>query len=466
MPRTQPVVTEAGLVERARRAVEGANWVVGECASEWHRLYARGRTDADFARMIGVSRRHVQSCRAVWDRFRGGNKKLALEGQLSWTHYREALSWPNAEQYLRRAASEGASVAQMRRWWQADHKERSTEVPRMDRRRNESPPKDDAERAPQDDRKTPVTAAIGAKGPSPSQHFEPPSAGAGGSPVLHQGEPVADPAPAPATAEDTQPERLFGIGPESVVERIDSLLSDWEKTASAEDREAVRSHLQQRAERLVDPAPPTTQETLVAVRQVVDACETQDEIDARCLASGLQALAAEIHNGINRKQEDGADLPFDWSDTPGDGQHWDEVESEFIQRWNGTEGVVHLTRQSLPQSLRQAFRERWREKGWPGRARQALAKFPLRNGVKMTLRKFLVDTTVDEILGGAHDFDPRSRSERKSDELSEAFSEVFGDARRRNDGRPAGGEDTRSLLQVAWDEHELRRRQIVGSGSG
>jgi hypothetical protein len=43
------------LVNTAQEAVSHCRWVVGECAGKWTQRYARGRTDADFAALIGLS---------------------------------------------------------------------------------------------------------------------------------------------------------------------------------------------------------------------------------------------------------------------------------------------------------------------------------------------------------------------------------------------------------------------------
>src|SRR6266403_2119130 len=56
MPQTKRVEeSEEQLVSRAQDAVSQCRWVVGECAARWTERYARGRTDGDFAALIGLS---------------------------------------------------------------------------------------------------------------------------------------------------------------------------------------------------------------------------------------------------------------------------------------------------------------------------------------------------------------------------------------------------------------------------
>lgn len=79
-------------------------------------------------------------------------------------------------------------------------------------------------------------------------------------------------------------------------------------------------------------------------------------------------------------------------------------EAELIRRWNDCEGVAQHTQAALSWQLSQKLIERLSEPGWWERAQQALGKFPLANGVVIGLRKFLEPETVDEILGGVHDW--------------------------------------------------------------
>ena len=49
--------TEKDLIQRAQTAVSQCNWTVGECAVQWTKKFARGRTDADFGELVGMSGR-------------------------------------------------------------------------------------------------------------------------------------------------------------------------------------------------------------------------------------------------------------------------------------------------------------------------------------------------------------------------------------------------------------------------
>jgi hypothetical protein len=47
--------TEEQLVEHARQQLSACSWQLGECASVWTKRYAKGRTDASFGELIGLS---------------------------------------------------------------------------------------------------------------------------------------------------------------------------------------------------------------------------------------------------------------------------------------------------------------------------------------------------------------------------------------------------------------------------
>lgn len=104
--------TEQQLVDAGKAIVsrdEGCKWELGRVASRWHQSYARGRTDADYAKMVGTSQQTVMTRRQVWERFQGSNSSL----NLSWTHYRTALDWDDADEWLERAAEKSWSVQEM-----------------------------------------------------------------------------------------------------------------------------------------------------------------------------------------------------------------------------------------------------------------------------------------------------------------------------------------------------------------
>lgn len=90
---------ERQLVEEATGAVEGANWTIGRCAAEWVEKYANGRTDGEFADLIGVSRQRVNFARRIWCLAVGcyGGSKLnehvaACRVAFTWTQWRQFLS--------------------------------------------------------------------------------------------------------------------------------------------------------------------------------------------------------------------------------------------------------------------------------------------------------------------------------------------------------------------------------------
>ncbi|MSR56704.1 MAG: hypothetical protein EXS05_03415 [Planctomycetaceae bacterium] len=112
--------TEQQLISTAQEAVSQCRWVVGECAAKWTQRYARGRTDADFAALVGITPDQVFQRRRVWETFgtvRGDFRKL------KWSHFYAALTWDDALESLRWAAEMEAPVAEMRAWRRARHGE-------------------------------------------------------------------------------------------------------------------------------------------------------------------------------------------------------------------------------------------------------------------------------------------------------------------------------------------------------
>ncbi|QDT31333.1 hypothetical protein [Thalassoglobus polymorphus] len=112
--------TEDQLVIRAQEALSSCNWVIGECASEWTQKYARGRTDADFGSMIGLSGDQVYQRRRVWETFADVNTDYT---NLKWSHFYVALNWDDASECLQWANEIEATVAEMKAWRRSQHGE-------------------------------------------------------------------------------------------------------------------------------------------------------------------------------------------------------------------------------------------------------------------------------------------------------------------------------------------------------
>lgn len=121
--------SEAELVSRAQSAVSTCNWVVGECAALWTRKYAKGRTDADFAAMVGLSPDQVYQRRRVWETFGDVHPDYAA---LKWSHFYVALKWDDAPQCLAWAEENEATVAEMKAWRRANRGEDLTTEPEPD----------------------------------------------------------------------------------------------------------------------------------------------------------------------------------------------------------------------------------------------------------------------------------------------------------------------------------------------
>ncbi len=117
--------SEADLVNRAREALSRCHWEIGACAEQWTERYSRGRTDADFGALIGLSGDQVYQRRRVWQRF----GELADQFEtLKWSHFYAALNWDDADDCLKWADDIKATVVQMKAWRRAQHGEDLTEA--------------------------------------------------------------------------------------------------------------------------------------------------------------------------------------------------------------------------------------------------------------------------------------------------------------------------------------------------
>ncbi|QDT17861.1 hypothetical protein [Alienimonas californiensis] len=122
--------TESQLVETAQLAVSQCNWVVGRCAAEWTKRYARGRTDADFAALVGLSADQVYQRRRVWETFADVRDRYEADAAPGtpkrgprWSHFYVALTWDDAPECLEWAAENEATVAEMKAYRRALHGE-------------------------------------------------------------------------------------------------------------------------------------------------------------------------------------------------------------------------------------------------------------------------------------------------------------------------------------------------------
>jgi hypothetical protein len=116
MPESKVNESEEQLVSRAQEAVSQCRWVVGECATKWTERYARGRTDADFASLIGLTADQVYQRRRVWETFAGVRGEFTT---LKWSHFYASLNWDDATDCLRWAEETRSTVAEMRAWRRA-----------------------------------------------------------------------------------------------------------------------------------------------------------------------------------------------------------------------------------------------------------------------------------------------------------------------------------------------------------
>lgn len=120
MTDTTSKLTEVELIDRAREALSNSSWVIGECAYQWTKKYAKGRTDADFGAMIGLSGDQIYQRRRVWETFGDVREQYS---QLRWSHYYIALTWDDAPECLQWAEENNATVAELKAWRRAAHGE-------------------------------------------------------------------------------------------------------------------------------------------------------------------------------------------------------------------------------------------------------------------------------------------------------------------------------------------------------
>ncbi len=112
--------SEEELIQKARQALSACNWVIGECATQWTQKYAKGRTDADFGNLVGLSGDQVYQRRRVWEKFHDVYQEYSA---LSWSHFYISINWDDAAECLQWAQEQQASVAEMKAWRRAIHGE-------------------------------------------------------------------------------------------------------------------------------------------------------------------------------------------------------------------------------------------------------------------------------------------------------------------------------------------------------
>lgn len=111
----EPTVTETEqeLIATAQLALSSCNWTVGECASKWCQRYSRGRTDADFGAIVGLSGEQIYQRRRVWESYADVVDNYS---KLKWSHFYVALAWDESAECLAWAEDNQATVAEMKAW--------------------------------------------------------------------------------------------------------------------------------------------------------------------------------------------------------------------------------------------------------------------------------------------------------------------------------------------------------------
>lgn len=110
--------TEERLISEAQRSLSDCNWAIGGLAAVWTKQFARGRSDAEFGAMTGLSKDQVYQRRRVWESFSDVYERY---GELLWGHFYAALEWEDAAECLQWAHDMSATVAEMKAWRRAQH---------------------------------------------------------------------------------------------------------------------------------------------------------------------------------------------------------------------------------------------------------------------------------------------------------------------------------------------------------
>ncbi len=118
--------SEEALVQTAQKAISQCRWIVGECASKWTQRHARGRTDADFGVLVGLSGDQIYQRRRVWETFSDVRSQFV---SLKWSHFYASLNWDDAADCLQWAEETQATVAEMKAWRRATRGEDLTSEP-------------------------------------------------------------------------------------------------------------------------------------------------------------------------------------------------------------------------------------------------------------------------------------------------------------------------------------------------
>ena len=99
-------------------------WELGRLASEFVTKHKLG-SDQKYADQIGSQQQRVNECRRVWEE----RQSYRLSGNSSWTHLRVSLRWDqeDADECLKWAAENEATVSEMRVWRRARNGEDLTQ---------------------------------------------------------------------------------------------------------------------------------------------------------------------------------------------------------------------------------------------------------------------------------------------------------------------------------------------------
>lgn len=124
MSETTMMETEEQLIARAQRALSTCNWEIGECASQWTRRHAKGRGDADFGALVGLSGDQIFQRRRVWETFSDVYQNYP---HLKWSHFYVVINWDDAAECLGWANEMDATVAEMKAWRRSQRGEDLTE---------------------------------------------------------------------------------------------------------------------------------------------------------------------------------------------------------------------------------------------------------------------------------------------------------------------------------------------------
>jgi hypothetical protein len=114
--------------KRARLQHDAASWALGDLARDVVSTFGEGRL-AEFAEAVDIGYEDLERYHRVAGVYSTASGTRAAA--LSWSHYRQAAAWPDREQWLARATSEGWTLRQLATEYDMAHSPQAAEQARQ-----------------------------------------------------------------------------------------------------------------------------------------------------------------------------------------------------------------------------------------------------------------------------------------------------------------------------------------------